>query len=456
MLPMASAKFRFQLRQEAIAWRDEGLIPPELYDQLGDRYQFDDLDQANRNQFVMILLGLGSVLIGLAAITFVAANWQVWPREARVILLLTLFVGVNSGGFYLWRRAGLTRLGQGLLLLGSLLIGANMALFSQMFHQTGSVQVLFLVWGLAVLAMAYSLRLAMLGILSMILVMISSLWFYPDPYTSRLWLLLFDYMPLVAIALFFPLARTCRSPWLFGLGTVFIAWMLQFRLLQWLAVLYRQESLWFVAGIIAASCLVPLLLWPWRPDLPNTPAAFGPRLTVFYLSSYTYLASFRYLWTERLRVGNSPTVNLDMVQGFILLAIFGAIALWLWWQLGNRGPVWRLTLLDTMVAAFVGTLGIVIWYHGEFGPMDVLGPIVINTLLVLMAIACIREALGNGQRQGFWWGILILVLQIFSRMLEYDTGLVAKALVFFLCGVGIMIAGLWFERYVRTLTPTAR
>ncbi len=453
---MASTKFRFQLRQEAIAWRDQGLIPPELYDQLGDRYQFDNLDQVNRNQFVMILLGLGSILIGLAAITFVAANWQVWPREARVILLLSLFIGVNTGGFYLWRNTNWRRLGQALLLLGSLLIGANMALFSQMFHQTGSVQVLFLVWGLAVLAMAYSLRLAMLGILSMILVVISSLWFYPDPYTGAGWLLLFDYMPLVAIALYFPLARTCRSPWLFGLGTVLIAWTLEFRLLQWLDTLYNAKSLGFVAAVIIASCLIPLLLWPWRPTLPNAPAAFSPQLAVFYLSTYSYLASFQSVWQDRLRVGSSLTITLDMMQGFILVAVFGAIALWLWWQLGNQGPVWRLTLLDTTVAAFVATIGGVIWYHGEFGPLAVFGPIIMNALLVLMAIACIREALGNGQRQGFWWGILILVLQIFSRMLEYNTGLVAKALVFLLCGVGIIVAGLWFERYVRTLTPTTR
>lgn len=453
---MASVKFRFQLRQEAIAWRDEGLINPELYDQLGDRYQFDNLDQNNRNQFVTILLSLGSILIGLAAITFVAANWQVWPREARVILLLSLFVAVNSGGFYLWRRSEFRRLGQALLLLGSLLIGANMALLSQMFHQTGSLQVLFLVWGLAVLAMAYSLRLAMLGILSMILVIISSLWFYPDPYTGSLWLLLFDYMPLVAIALYFPLARICRSPALFGLGTLLIAWTLQFRLLQWLNALYTGESLWFVGAVIITSCLIPLILWPWRPTLPNAPATFGPRLAVFYLSGYSYLASFQYVWRDRLRVGSSLTVTLDMVQGFILVAVFGAIALWLWWQLGNQGPVWRLTLLDTMVAAFTATIGGVIWYHGEFGPLAVFGPVIMNALLVLMAIACIREALGNGQRQGFWWGILILVLQIFSRMVEYDTGLVAKALVFFLCGVGIIVAGLWFERYVRTLSPTPR
>jgi hypothetical protein len=36
-------------------------------------------------------------------------------------------------------------------------------------------------------------------------------------------------------------------------------------------------------------------------------------------------------------------------------------------------------------------------------------------------------------------------------MLEYDTNLVLKAFVLFLCGIGAIAAGLWFERYVKTL-----
>jgi uncharacterized membrane protein len=75
-----------------------------VYEQLSDRYQFNDLEASARNRFVVILLGLGSILLGLAIITFVAANWQAWSRELKVTLLLSGFVGVNITGFYLWRR----------------------------------------------------------------------------------------------------------------------------------------------------------------------------------------------------------------------------------------------------------------------------------------------------------------------------------------------------------------
>jgi hypothetical protein len=42
--------------------------------------------------------------------------------------------------------------------------------------------------------------------------------------------------------------------------------------------------------------------------------------------------------------------------------------------------------------------------------------------------------------------MLLLTLQIISRMWEYDTDLIFKSFVFAMCGVGIISAGLWFER----------
>ncbi|NJR67015.1 MAG: DUF2157 domain-containing protein, partial [Leptolyngbyaceae cyanobacterium CRU_2_3] len=119
---MVTEKFRRQLRQESEQWWTEGLIDAALYEKLGDRYQFYSLERDASDRFITILIGLGSILLGLAAITFVAANWQVWSREFKILLLLILFVSVNTAGFYLWRRPihqqGYQKLGHGLLLTG--------------------------------------------------------------------------------------------------------------------------------------------------------------------------------------------------------------------------------------------------------------------------------------------------------------------------------------------------
>ena len=62
---MASEKFRYQLRQEAQQWQEEGLIDPNLYAQLATRYQLDELDSNSRDRFIFIVLGVGFILLGL-------------------------------------------------------------------------------------------------------------------------------------------------------------------------------------------------------------------------------------------------------------------------------------------------------------------------------------------------------------------------------------------------------
>lgn len=220
-------------------------------------------------------------------ITFVAANWQAWSRELRVILLLSLFVGVNFAGFSLWRRrvvlpAGIDqwqqRLGQGLLLLGALILGANMALMAQMFHISGSPYRLYLAWGLGVLAIAYSLRLTSLGVLAILLVQLGYWQGEAELFSELSWSqLAVRQMPLLAV-MFVPLAYWCRSRVLFALAAIAI-------------VLSLENSLRFVGDTTGwvraiAYALPPALLWGyndslwwfiWRRQPPQMPSqSFQP------------------------------------------------------------------------------------------------------------------------------------------------------------------------------------
>ena len=100
---MTSEKFRRQLRQESEVWWREGLIDAKFYETLATRYEFRDIEVNARSRFTTILISLGGILLGLGVITFVAANWTVWSRELKVILLMATFLAINVIGFYLWR-----------------------------------------------------------------------------------------------------------------------------------------------------------------------------------------------------------------------------------------------------------------------------------------------------------------------------------------------------------------
>jgi uncharacterized membrane protein len=477
---MSSEKFRRQLRHEIETWRQEGLIDSSMYDTLSDRYQFDEIDRASSNRFTAILMGLGGILMGLGAITFVSANWEEWSRGFRLLLLLGLFLGVNATGFYLWRKpspANTSRnLGQGLLLLGALILGANMALMSQMFHQSGELYQLFLIWGFGVVLMAFSLRLTSLGILSIILIDLGYLLGLSQVFdrvaVSELRSTIL-HMPIVVAFLFIPLAYWCRSRTIFSLGMVSVTMALTANLLQLNSVMLE--------GVFV---LPPALLWgyseqlwQWRSRRPRYEIdpdaetkvktaigsfqAISRGWAIVALSAIFYIGSFDRWHSIRRTVLNENVMPLFWALCFDL-TILSALAMLGWIQLRFspdrlqlwRGKVWSRKAIDSgSIALFlIVTFGFTFW-HLNVKAIPLILYLVFNVLLFLLSIGLIRDGLLEGRRRTFWGGTILLILGIASRMLEHPTGLLLKSLVFVFCGVGVIVAGLWFEQTLKQTRP---
>lgn len=466
---MLSDKFRRQLRQEAEQWRTEGLIDDSVYEQLSQRYQFTELEAAARNRFVVILLALGSVLLGLGIITFVAANWQEWSRELKAVLLLSGFISINTAGFYLWRHPTerwQRRLGQGLLLLGALALGANLALMSQLFHQSGLLYQLYLVWGLGVLAMAYSLRLTLLGMLAALLIglgYLTYLWVQPEfgAIGEFSWLrLMVQHMPVLAGLMFIPLAYWCRSRWIFRVGAIAVVFSLE-------ANLIRLNLSGFSPWMGAIACaLPPALLWPYSDSLGNVPPAaqsfnrVARTLAITFLGFLFYLLSFNVVWNTS-PVQSTQNASLILWPLLVDILILGGLSLWEWLRLLRQ-----VDLTTYLVAGLIGISALVPFWHlsisraiipssGEANTLTsdgsaIAAVLIFNLLLFLLAVGLVREGLKQGQRRLFWGGMVLLTLQIFTRIWEYDTDLLFKAFFLVVCGFGVIAAGLGFERNFRT------
>lgn len=473
---MVSEKFRHQLRKESQQWQAEGLISLEQYEKLSQRYEFNKLESAASDRFITILIGLGCILLGLGAITFVAANWQDWSRNFRVILLLTLFLSVNISGFYLWRqpshKAGKKRLGHGLLLFGALILGANMALMSQLFHQSGPVYELFLYWSLGVLPMAYALRLTSLGVLAQILLAIGYLysltnWWRLEEFTFSK--MLIENLPILISLLFVPLAYWCRSRVIFALASIGVTASFMIGINFW-GMGYYQE------GILPALAFTvpPALLWSYRDDLlkfSGVRIAQMPDLTessfqgisraiaVSFFAIFLYFASFNGFWKSWFWMApNAMGVeNFTQVLPSLLFLSFFAILGWLqiFKQPGNLNPFQSLNINTGTIFWFLVVIDILLIVHLNITQIVPLATTVTNALLALLAIGLIRDALTLVKRANFWYGMVLLVLQITSRMFEYDTELLLKAIVFIICGVAIIAAGLWFEHQLKTAKAKA-
>ncbi|CAD5982320.1 hypothetical protein PCC9214_04954 [Planktothrix tepida] len=458
---MVNEKFRRQLRQEAKLWQEEQLIDDSLYQQLATRYQFDHLETAASSRFVMILIGLGSILLGLGVITFVAANWQDWSKAVKVILLLSLFIGVNAAGFYLWKQPSDSfqvgrkrRLGEGLLLFGALILGANIALMGQIFHQSGSPYELFLVWGIGVLVMSYSLQLTSLGFLGLLLYGIGY-WtgtsnLFSQQEFSILHLVL-EHTPLIAGFLFISLAYWCQSRVLFVMTLLILIPALQISIIP----LFNSD---LPQGLLFAFLFIftPALLWGYDDTLwPNVDSrCFQPlarTLSIIMLAVLFFSLSFNGFWNN---FPSTDSNDLIPISNFVLIdfVFFLGILFLEWFQLVKPTAIhpnkWGFDSITSVIVGFLGLTGLICFWHLQIHTMPEIATFLFNVQMFLLATGLIRIGLAQTQRFAFWGGMILLVSQIMSRTFEYNTELILKAFVFTLCGVGVIVAGLWFERHL--------
>ena len=468
---MASDKFRQQLRQEVEQWRSQGLISAEQSQQLAERYEFSKLDGVARDRFVVVVLGIGSVLLGLGVLTFVAANWQVIPRELKLLLLLALFVGVNAIGFYFWnqpslpdrQQSGRQRLGQGLLLLGALILGANLALMGQMFHINGSSADLCIIWGLAVLGMAYGLRLISLGALAILLVGVGywtgvSGWDWNNPPSDTVrWVM--HQMPLIAGISFMPLAYWCRSKWLFGLGSIAALSALLVILSQF-AETFPSSSNFYGIWLVLIFTLPTAILWSYDDRLwqrivsrfaPESPTSepslnletqyfrsIAQGLALLCLMIVIYGLSFHYVWEDNsvlapqtVQAQGLMTAALRFLLNPSLVVSVGLVVVqWIYLARPRRLRRWGLSQSDGMMLACLSTIAAITFWHWTIAPIGAIATVLSNVLLFLLAVALMRDGLAEGQRRSFWSGLTLVALQILSRLLEYETALLLKSLVF--------------------------
>jgi uncharacterized membrane protein len=552
---MDSIEFRKKLRQEAEAWRSQDLINRDQYAQLAQMYSFDTIEVNKEGKFATILIGFGSVLLALGLITLVAANWQVIPKVWRLVLLLGVLIGANVSGFYMWRNGDRwRRLGQGLLILAALILGANIALVGQMFHVDGELYNLFFMWAIGVTAMAYGLRFMPLGVIALILfgmgyyqhlgqsywsiagegfaignfiatqmLLVVSIVFVPLAYWCRsraiailaillsgqiylgyldtyaverlglglswvnfpLWLTI-EYMPILAALLFVPLAYRCRSRLVFVVSALLIIASL-FRSAGVVVAEFANSQVLESLFIAIAIAMPPALLWVYRDRWLNQfviarafngevglmPKRFAPLakgVAIAFLSVVTYIFSFYSTWNwqpEDLRV--EVFGGFSQWASLLNLALYTGLAIWGWFSLGfnfnNRSarPAIAATedtdhgdrdsLTTYVIGGICVVIGLTLFWHSAISVMPEVTTFIYNVIMFLLAVGLIRASLERSRRLPFWSGIILLILQITSRMFEYDTGLAFKAAIFMLCGVAVIAAGVWFERYLNNATP---
>lgn len=157
--------YRF-LKRELKEHEERGIITGSQFEDMMTFYEEED----SGINFIKILVTIGSILIGLGILSFVASNW---PHMGK-ILKISVIVGALGlsmlASFKLEKPYPKTS--KSLLYLSSLIYGAGIFLIEQIFNIGGNYSSAFFLWSIGVLAVGILLKEVPLYIFSHILMII--------------------------------------------------------------------------------------------------------------------------------------------------------------------------------------------------------------------------------------------------------------------------------------------
>ena len=145
--------YRGRLERDLKIWVDKGLVDASTAKALLREYDGRETSfSAGR-----VLAIIAAVLLGLAILLFISANWEALPRIVRLTGLVAMIWAFYLASAYLLAQ-GRSILASGLLILGTLSFGGAMALVGQMYNLSGDELSMMVVWFVAACVVAALFR----------------------------------------------------------------------------------------------------------------------------------------------------------------------------------------------------------------------------------------------------------------------------------------------------------
>lgn len=143
-----------RVRGDIARWVEQGFIDVATADVLAR-----DIEQNERRSlsFGLILAMMAALLFGAAILIFIAANWEAFPRIARVAVLFLIISGGYVGGAVLKSRDH-PATAEALWVIAAAAFGGSIALIGQMYHMSGDEASALVTWGAGTAFAAFALR----------------------------------------------------------------------------------------------------------------------------------------------------------------------------------------------------------------------------------------------------------------------------------------------------------
>lgn len=129
------ASYKARLQRDLDQWIEAGLIPAQNRAAI-----LASASEGRRVDASIALAVIGALLLGVAAIAFVAANWGEIPRLARFVLILGVFLATTAGAAWASQRQDRPILTNTLLAVAALIYAGAIGLTGQIFDIAGDPQ----------------------------------------------------------------------------------------------------------------------------------------------------------------------------------------------------------------------------------------------------------------------------------------------------------------------------
>jgi len=161
---LSRLNYRFLVR-EMNSQKEKGIITNQQIDDMMTYYE-----EGLGLNFIKVLATVGSILIGLGFLSFIASNWEHMSKLLKIITILTS-LGVSMLSSYKLEK-NYSKTAESLLYLSSLIFGAGLFLMEQIFNFSGDYNQAFLLWTIGVLIMSLLFKNTILILFAHVLAMI--------------------------------------------------------------------------------------------------------------------------------------------------------------------------------------------------------------------------------------------------------------------------------------------
>jgi uncharacterized membrane protein len=387
------------LETDSPAWVAEGLITEAQRERLLARYPPDAV------QAVGLLPLLGSILVGLSALSVVAANWQSLPTPLRLGLLLGSLLAAYAGGEYFLRR-GNRRVGHGLIGLGLVLFGASIILTSQLYQLVGYDISGLLAWVVVGVLLSYLYDSQTLILLPIVIGAAVQTYC-----TQALGIFSYTIVALVALGSGY---RWWRRPDTLMASVLAVGLLWQAAL--WVALSHSKITWFFIPAMLVYAA------GDWHRDRPAARALQGPPLVAAYLFA----------------LGLALFGETDQYAGLLrppVLAYLGALAAIFALSVAGKRQQGRLASLPDWLLLLPG-----FYLPGGL-------PLAIATLVVLYAHAgsVLARAHRSGEAEQLTLGTVLFIIATMVAYFKLTWAFLDKSL-FFLIGGVLLLSLSWYLR----------